>query len=292
MAPCAIEVVHGVALQAADFDRLLVVAMHHAGAFAQHVHRTDARAAQAQNIGVENGLRRAAQIAAGDLLDEARDVDVGGAGGGAGRVEAVEAAVGFARRPLRSEAGMRSGKLLRRFRGTGSAPGAPSRPPAARCTAARLRPGASRNCPRRVWPMFIGGEMRSTLPYSPPLPTRRPFSRAASISCAVCAVAGALVLRSSHQFHGLHQAHAAHVADERVLVLELFEAAAQVGAGLGGVDQQVLLFDVIDHRFGGGGGHGIAAEGGDGDALQPRRRPRGLAMVRPMGCRCPGPWRW
>ena len=41
------------------------------------------------------------------------------------------------------------------------------------------------------------------------------------------------------------------------------QAAAQVGAGLGAVVHQVLLFDEIDDGFGRGGGDGIAAEGGD-----------------------------
>ncbi len=86
---------HGEALQAADLDRLLVVAMQHAGAFAEDIHGTGARAACAEDVGVEDGLCRAFEVIAGDLLDEARDVDVRGTGGRAGRVEAVEAAVGF-----------------------------------------------------------------------------------------------------------------------------------------------------------------------------------------------------
>ena len=52
------------------------------------------------------------------------------------------------------------------------------------------------------------------------------------------------------------------------LSLQFLEAAAQVAAGLGAVVHQLLLFDEIDHGFGGGGGHGVAAEGGDGDALE------------------------
>ena len=87
--------VHGEALQAADLDGLLVVAMHDAGAFAQHFDGADAGTTGAQDVGIENGVRRAAQVAGGDFLDEARHVDVGGAGGGAGRIEAVEAAIGF-----------------------------------------------------------------------------------------------------------------------------------------------------------------------------------------------------
>ena len=44
--------VHGVTLQAAYFDRLFVVSQHDAGAFAKHVHRADARTAQAENVRV------------------------------------------------------------------------------------------------------------------------------------------------------------------------------------------------------------------------------------------------
>ena len=79
----------------ADSDGLLVVAMQDAGAFAEDIDGTGARAAFAEDVGVEDGLRGAFEVVAGDLLDEARDVDVRGAGGGAGRVEAVEAAIGF-----------------------------------------------------------------------------------------------------------------------------------------------------------------------------------------------------
>ena len=84
----------------ADLNRLLVVAVHHARAFAQHLDRAGARAAGAQNIGVENGAGRAGKIAAGDLLDEARNIDVRGAGGGAGRIEAVQASVRLGHRSL------------------------------------------------------------------------------------------------------------------------------------------------------------------------------------------------
>ena len=52
-----IEPIHRVALQASDLDGLPVVAMHHAGAFAQHIHRADARTAQAQNIRIQNRQR-------------------------------------------------------------------------------------------------------------------------------------------------------------------------------------------------------------------------------------------
>ena len=107
-----VERVHGVALQAADLDGLPVVAVQHAGAFAQHVHRADARAAQPQNVGVENGRGRAAQVAGSDLLDEARHVDVGGAGPRARRVEAEQAAIGFGQGRLLVERRMQFGEPL------------------------------------------------------------------------------------------------------------------------------------------------------------------------------------
>ncbi len=98
--------IHRVPLQPADGDGLFVVAQHHAGALAQHVHRTDARTTCAQNVCVQDGQRRAHQVLRGDFLDEARHIDVRGTGRRAGRIEAVEAAVGFDQRFLRSEGGM------------------------------------------------------------------------------------------------------------------------------------------------------------------------------------------
>ena len=237
--------------------------MHHARAFAQHIHRAHARAAQPQNVGVQNGQRRAAQVAGGDLLDEARHVDVGGAGRRAGRVEAVEAAVGFGQRGLRIERRMQLRKLLqvpRNRQRAGSAHACDA------CTA-RLLSSSSMNWSTSARPMFMGGEMRSTLPYIPPLPISRRFSRAASSAMRGRGRGGRLRAAVLHQLDGLHQAHAAHVADDLVLLLQLFQAAAQVRAGLGAVGQQVLLFDEIDDGLGGGGGHGVAAESGDGQAL-------------------------
>ncbi len=112
-----VEIVHGVALQASDLDRLLIVLVHDAGAFAKYVDRTHARAAQRQNVRIQNRLGRSAQVAAGDLLDEPRDIDVGGAGAGAWRVEAVEAAVGLDDGGARFEGGMDLGEAAREFFG-------------------------------------------------------------------------------------------------------------------------------------------------------------------------------
>ena len=54
--------------------------MHHAGAFAKHLNRASTRTAAAEYIGVENAQRGAAQVAGGDALDEAGNVDVRWAG--------------------------------------------------------------------------------------------------------------------------------------------------------------------------------------------------------------------
>src|SRR2546423_1373405 len=50
-----VERVRGKALQPCDLDGLLVVAVHHARAFAQDLDRAGASAAGAQDIGVQNG---------------------------------------------------------------------------------------------------------------------------------------------------------------------------------------------------------------------------------------------
>ena len=69
------------------------------------------------------------------------------------------------------------------------------------------------------------------------------------------------------EFQSLHQAHTADVADERVLLLKLFELAAEVIANDVGVFAEVFFFDEVDGGFGGDAGDGIAAEGGDVSAL-------------------------
>ena len=99
----SVKSIHGVTLQQRDLDRLAILAMQHACAFAEHVHRADARTTGAQNICVENAQGRAAQIAGGDALDEAGHIDVRRTGGRAGRVEAVEAAIRLNHSGLRRE---------------------------------------------------------------------------------------------------------------------------------------------------------------------------------------------
>lgn len=89
------EAVHGEALKAADLDGLFGVVMEDAGAFTENLDGTGAGATGAEDVGIEDGACGAFEIACGDLFNEAGDVNVGGAGGGAGGVEAKEAAVGF-----------------------------------------------------------------------------------------------------------------------------------------------------------------------------------------------------
>ena len=100
------NVVGGVALEASDFHGIAFQIEDDAGAFAEDFGRADAGAAGAEDIGGEDGAGGAGRIPVGDFFDERRDVDAGGAGHDAGRVEAEEAAVGFDERFLRGVAGM------------------------------------------------------------------------------------------------------------------------------------------------------------------------------------------
>ena len=121
-----VKTVHGIALQPPDLDGLPVVPLHHAVAFAQHVHRAHSRATQSENVGIENGQRGAAQIAARYLLDKARHIDMRRARRRARRVETEQAAVGLGQSGLRIERRMQIGKPLRMRR-------APESPHAPRC---------------------------------------------------------------------------------------------------------------------------------------------------------------
>ena len=95
-----------------DLDWVAIVAVHDAGALAEHFDRAGPRTTATQYIGVENAQRRTAQIAGGDALDEAGNVDVRGAGGGAGRVEAVKAAMRLDQGGLRRERRLDFAKAL------------------------------------------------------------------------------------------------------------------------------------------------------------------------------------
>src|SRR5206468_10681640 len=89
--PLLYDVIGRVALEQCDLDRLLVTVVQDARPLAQHFDGTCPRARMPERVRVENHACRAAQIAAGDLLDEGRDVDVRGAGDRAGCVVTVEA---------------------------------------------------------------------------------------------------------------------------------------------------------------------------------------------------------
>jgi hypothetical protein len=69
--------------------------MKDAGAFAEDIYGAGAGAAFTHDVGFQDRLCGAFEVIAGDLFDEPRDVNVRGAGGGAGCIEAVEAAVGL-----------------------------------------------------------------------------------------------------------------------------------------------------------------------------------------------------
>jgi len=71
-----------------------------------------------------------------------------------------------------------------------------------------------------------------------------------------------------HEFERLHQAHAANVADERILGLQLFELATEIGADDVGVFAQIFFLDQFNGGAGGDAGDGIAAEGGNVRALE------------------------
>src|ERR1700722_13671099 len=89
------DVVHGITLQPANLDRLLVSFVHDAGAFAQNLSRTHPPATMAQNIRLKNYPSRTSQIVRGDFLDESGHVDMRGACRDARSIEAVQASSGF-----------------------------------------------------------------------------------------------------------------------------------------------------------------------------------------------------
>ena len=87
------DAVGGIALQAADLDRPALGLLAHAGAFAKGFGRADPGAHAAQDIRRQDRLRRRLGGVGGDLADEQRDVDAGGAGGHARRVIAEITAI-------------------------------------------------------------------------------------------------------------------------------------------------------------------------------------------------------
>src|SRR5437762_14314115 len=137
--------------------------MHHAGAFAQHIHRTNARAAQSQNIRIQNGQRAPTQIPARDLLDESRHVNVRGASRHAGGVETEQTPIGFHYGGLRIQSRMQFPKPCQIVRERNSRAHL-TFPATAAAQADRLLSSSVRNWSTSVRPTFMGGEMRSTLP--------------------------------------------------------------------------------------------------------------------------------
>ena len=105
-----IKMFHGVTLEKADGDGLVVDVVINAGAFAEDIYRADARTTQAQNIGVENCFGGTEEVAGGDFLDEARDIYMRGAGASARRIKTEQAAVGFGYGCLRTERRMEFGE--------------------------------------------------------------------------------------------------------------------------------------------------------------------------------------
>ncbi len=87
--------VHRKSLQPRDLNRLLVVTVHHAGSFAQHLHRTSPGTTRAKNIRIEDSSSRTGKIATRYLLNEARHVDMGRTSCRTRRVKTVEAAIGL-----------------------------------------------------------------------------------------------------------------------------------------------------------------------------------------------------
>ena len=63
--------VGGMALQRADFHRLVFLRVAHAGLFAQHLGRADTRAHAAEDVLFQDAVRRAAQVALSDARNEA-----------------------------------------------------------------------------------------------------------------------------------------------------------------------------------------------------------------------------
>src|SRR5690606_38567467 len=84
--------------------------------------RADPRAGAAEDVLLEDVLCRAAHVVRGDLADEARDVDAGGAGLDAGRVVAEVAAAGLDQSRLAVERRMHVGEG-RRVGGVRQTPG-------------------------------------------------------------------------------------------------------------------------------------------------------------------------
>lgn len=101
-----VNVVGGVALEAADLHRIALEVEDDAGAFAEDFRGADAGAACAEDVRGEDRAGGAGEVAVGDFFYERGDVDARGAGHDAGGVEAEEAAVRLNERLLRCVPGL------------------------------------------------------------------------------------------------------------------------------------------------------------------------------------------
>jgi hypothetical protein len=88
-------VLHGVTLQEADGDGLVIDIVIDTSALTENLHGTDARTTEAENVGAENVFGGTEDVASGDFLDETRHVNVSGTSAGTGRIKAEQAAVRF-----------------------------------------------------------------------------------------------------------------------------------------------------------------------------------------------------
>src|SRR5579872_374301 len=159
----SVEAIHRMALQSPDLDGRLVIAVHNAGAFAQHVDRTYARTAKAKNIRIQNRHCRAAQVPGGYLLNEARHIDMGGASRHARRVVAKQAAVCFHHCLLARERRVNIGKSSSQLAGTQRRNDV-FHTAAMACDRTKLASSCRMNSSTSVLVMFMGGEIRSTFP--------------------------------------------------------------------------------------------------------------------------------
>src|SRR5262249_19322183 len=89
-----------VALEPSDFDWVVIAIEHHTRAFAQDFGGANSCATRTENVSPQDYTSGAGDIAARDFFDERRDVDAGGTGGDAGRIETKETARSFDQRLL------------------------------------------------------------------------------------------------------------------------------------------------------------------------------------------------
>ena len=124
----------------------------------------------------------------------------------------------------------------------------------------------------------------------PPLPISSRFSRAASITAAVCAVAGVLLLRSSTSSIACINPMPRTSPMISCFSCNSSSCAAQISRRFRPqLLQQVLLVDEIDHRFGCSRRHRVAAERRDRQPFDRIGDLRTFATVSPIGAPLPRP---